>query len=159
MSFCSKIFIAASARNPEPKQNTLRNARKKVGQVGQVPVFIGFCEGLKLTNLANFTRSRHLSGRARFHPSRLLLSQGADKSSKSHQILEKSWPTWQSWPSSLFCRVWHILKLANRDQLRFRLVFRKARKILKHGGTEVTEKEEQEKSREGISLFSIVADL
>ena len=55
--------------------------------------------------------------------------------------------------------VWHILKLANRDQLRFRLVFRKARKILKHGGTEVTEKEEQEKSREGISLFPTIVVL
>ena len=48
---------------------------------------------------------------------------------------------------------------ANRDQLRFRLALKTARKILKHGGTEVTEKEEQEKSREGISLFPTVADL
>ena len=48
--------------------------------------------------------------------------------------------------------------LANRDQLRFRLALKRARKILKHRGAEVTEKEEQEKSREGISLLPTIVD-
>ena len=47
---------------------------KKVGQVGQLPYFIGFFAGVNLANLTNFTRSRLIINRARFHSNRHLFS-------------------------------------------------------------------------------------
>ena len=38
----------------------------KVGQLGQVPIFIGLFTGVKLANFTNFTRSRHIFVRATF---------------------------------------------------------------------------------------------
>ena len=47
---------------------------QKVGQVGQVPIFIGIFAGWNLANLTNLARSRDEFGRARFQPSGLLFS-------------------------------------------------------------------------------------
>ncbi len=46
----------------------------KVGQLGQVPIFIGFFTGVKLANMTNLAHSRHDIGRPRFQPTGLLLS-------------------------------------------------------------------------------------
>ncbi len=47
---------------------------QKVGQLGQVPIFIGFFTGVKLASLTKLTRSRQELGRATLQPTGLLLS-------------------------------------------------------------------------------------
>ncbi len=44
--------------------------QKEVGEVGGVPIFIGFLTGWKLANLNNFIRSRLILWRAKLQPSR-----------------------------------------------------------------------------------------
>ncbi len=69
---------------PSPPNKSL----KKVGQVGQVPCFVGFVAGSKLANLADFSESGVIFGRWRFH-SICLFIRRMRRVIETHRVIEK----------------------------------------------------------------------
>ncbi len=79
LSFCSQD--ASSLRGPP-------SSRKKVGQVGQVPCFVGFFAGSKLAKLADFAESGVIFRRSRFH-SICLFIRRMRRVIEAHRVIEK----------------------------------------------------------------------